>query len=220
MIVGVSQGSGWALTETNSIGTAIGGPDFLSRPLSCGRALPLADIRVIDIASGNVLLEPNMEGELCIRTICKMNGYWKNNDAEEIDSDGWIRSGDVGKIDEDGFVYITDRLKDLVIRGGENISCASVEDCIYRSYPSGILETCVFGLPHTRYGEQLCAVVCTREVNSVSEQHIREFLEKHLPVFQVPSKIWIREFRGAPLPRGGTGKLLKRELRREYLDKI
>jgi long-chain acyl-CoA synthetase len=129
---------------------------------------------------------------------------------------GWIRTGDLGRIDPvDSFVFIIDRVKDLVIRGGENISCIEVEDCIY-SFPGEVVfEAACFGLPDERLGEILCAAVVVNEGKTLSAEDIIQYCTLNLAKFKVPTKIFIRSFR-SPLPRGGTAKILKRVLKAEY----
>jgi long-chain acyl-CoA synthetase len=110
-----------------------------------------------------------------------------------------------------GLVFIIDRVKDLVIRGGENISCAEVEDCVYSFH--NILEVAAFGLLHERLGEQLCVAIVPLPGASLDGEQVKAWCSKHLAKFKVPSMVFVRT---APLPRGGTGKVLKRELRKEY----
>ena len=143
---------GWGMTETNAIGTGHSGVDYLARPTSSGRVSPVLDIRVVDEA-GNVL-GPNQRGELQIRGTSIMRGYWNRPEANAQTFDGeWMRTGDVATIDEDGFMYIVDRIKELVIRGGENIGCGSVEAAILE-HPD-VLEASVYGVPDDRLGEEL-----------------------------------------------------------------
>uniref|UniRef100_A0A7S2S561 Uncharacterized protein n=1 Tax=Mucochytrium quahogii TaxID=96639 RepID=A0A7S2S561_9STRA len=221
MLPKLTQGSGWGLTETNAIGTAIGGPAYLAYPLSCGKALPIVDIKCVDIVSGNDINEPGVEGELCIRTICNMSRYWnREEDTRAImDLEGWIRTGDIGKVDSSGYVFITDRLKDLVIRGGENISCVEVEDAIYKCRQD-IVEVCVFGLPHERLGEQLCAAICLQKQADLTPKSIQDSVGKHLAKFKIPTQVFFRDAQSEPLPRGPTGKILKRQLRQKYSSSV
>jgi len=218
VLPGLSQGSGWGMTETNAVGTIIGGPEYLAFPRSCGRPHILAEVKVVDHETGKTIEEPGQEGELCIRSICNMKGYWGRPCAtsEVLMEDGWIRTGDMGKIDAQGYCFITDRIKDICIRGGENISVIEVEDCLHRI--SGVVEVACFGLKHKRLGEELVAVLCANSnAQNLSPDYVRSFASQHLARFKVPSTIHIRDFQKEPLPRGHTGKILKRSLKQQYV---
>ena len=216
----ITQGSGWGLTESNAIGTIIGGPDYLEFPNSCGKAHPIVDLKLIDPDTMEEITGVNQPGELCIRSVTNMRGYWNNEaDTKKILLPGnWIRSGDLGRIDEEGFVFIIDRVKDIVIRGGENISTSEVEEVIYSFSAANtkgddqglIFEACTFGLPHERLGEQLAAAIVPLPGKSIDVDALRAYCEHRLAKYKVPSVFFIRE---QPLPRGGTGKILKRKLK-------
>ena len=141
-----------------------------------------------------------------------MVGYWGNTKAtdEVFNDDGWFRSGDLGYI-EDGFVYIVDRVKDLVIRGGENISCIEVEAAIY-SHPS-VQEAAVFGIPEERLGETLCTSICLRQSSSLTEDEIKDFLQGKIAAYKIPSTIKIHF---DELPRVASGKFDKKQLRNDF----
>jgi acyl-CoA synthetase (AMP-forming)/AMP-acid ligase II len=149
-----------------------------------------------------------------------MSRYWKKEaeTKETLTPDGWCRSGDVGIIDDDGYIYIVDRLKDLVIRGGENISCNEVEDAIY-ALEDDVYEVGVFGLPHERLGEQLCAAVVCLPGSKLTQAQLGDFLTDKLAKYKVPAHIFLRD-KDTMLPRGPTGKILKRALREEYKDNV
>jgi long-chain acyl-CoA synthetase len=224
----LTQGSGWGLTETNSVGTIIGGPDYLEFPESCGRPHPIVDLKLIDPETGEDIHGRNIPGELCIRSVTNMVGYWNNpEETKKVLLPGnWIKSGDLGTIDEEGFVRIIDRVKDIVIRGGENISTSEVEGVLYAftggdkeggEVESMILEASTFGLPHERLGEQLVAVVVPYPNKTINTDALRQYCEKKLAKFKVPAHFFIRN---SPLPRGGTGKILKRKLKEEYKNKV
>ena len=199
--------TGWGMTETNAIGTGIGGQDYLDHPESSGRCSAVLDIRVVD-DEGNPL-PANTRGELQIKGISVIRGYWQRPDANAETFDGrWLRTGDVARIDEEGYLYIVDRIKDLVIRGGENIGCGAVEAALLE-HPA-VLEASVYAVPDERLGEEVGATVYTAE--SLSEEDLREFLIPHLARFEIPRYF---EFRDAPLPRTASGKILKRQLRDE-----
>ena len=199
--------TGWGMTETNAIGVGIAAGDYLRKPESSGRASAVLDLRIVDPATGQ-LMPTGERGELQIRGASMMREYWRRPDAmakEFVDGD-WFKTGDVAIIDDEGFVFIVDRIKDLVIRGGENIGCGSVEYAL-QEHPD-VAEACVYGVPDERLGEEVAATLfVTKPVN---EADLRGFLETRLAKFQVPRYIdMVRE----PLPRGATGKIMKRELR-------
>jgi acyl-CoA synthetase (AMP-forming)/AMP-acid ligase II len=138
-----------------------------------------------------------------------MVGYWGNQEAtnEVFNDDGWFKSGDLGYID-DGFVYIVDRVKDMVIRGGENISCIEVETAIY-AHPS-VQEAAVFGIPEERLGETLCVAICLKPSMELSAQELKDFLHDKLAAFKIPSLMQIAY---QELPRVASGKFSKTQLR-------
>ena len=197
--------TGWGMTETNAIGTGIGGSDYLERPNSSGRASAVVDLKVVDEAGRT--LPATERGELLIRGASVIRGYWNRPDANaETFVDGWLRTGDVAYFDEDGFLFIVDRIKDLVIRGGENIGCGEVEAALLE-HPL-IQEASVYGLPDERLGEEVAATYHATE--SVNEVELRDFLQKRLARFKVPRYLTLSH---DPLPRTASGKILKRSLR-------
>ena len=159
------------------------------------------------------MLEPGPEvlGELCVRGAIVIKGYLNRPEAT-ADSirDGWFHTGDIARIDEDGFVFIVDRAKDMVIRGGENIYCSEVESAIYE-HPA-VAEAAVFGLPDDRLGETVAAAVVLRSGESLSEQDLADHLGERIAKFKIPTTVW---FRTEQLPRNANGKFMKRELRQE-----
>jgi len=200
---------GYGLTETNAAGTLNLGKDYLLHPGSCGRAIPpVTDVAIID-ENWNFIAEPKAVGEIIIKSPANMVGYWGNQEAtdEVFNDDGWFKSGDLGYID-DGFVYIVDRVKDMVIRGGENISCIEVETAIY-AHPS-VQEVAVFGIPEERLGETLCVAICLKPSMKLSEEDLRDFLQDKLAVFKIPSLMQIAY---EELPRVASGKFSKTQLR-------
>ena len=200
---------GYGLTETNAAGTLNLGKDYLSHPGSCGKAVPpVTDVAVID-ENWNFLDEEKAVGEIVIKSPANMVGYWMNQEAtdEVFNDDGWFKSGDLGYID-DGFVYIVDRVKDMVIRGGENISCIEVETAIY-AHPS-VQEAAVFGIPEERLGETLCVAICLKPSMELSEQELKDFLHDKLASFKIPSLMQIAY---EELPRVASGKFSKTQLR-------
>ena len=204
--------TGWGMTETNAIGTAIIGEDYLERPASSGRASAVLDIRIVD-EHGNVL-PAGERGELQICGGSIIRGYWNRPDANAETFDGdWLRTGDVAYLDEDGFVFIVDRIKDLVIRGGENIGCGAVEAALLE-YPD-IVEASVYGVPDDRLGEEVGATIfCENEIDRAA---LDGFLRARLAHFEVPRYLQIET---QPLPRTASGKILKRELRAAAIDRL
>lgn len=204
--------TGWGMTETNAIGAGHSGSDYLDHPESAGLISAVLEVRIV-AEDGRVL--PLMErGELQIRGTSVVRGYWNRPDADaESFVDGWFRTGDVAYVDHDGFVYIVDRLKDMVIRGGENIGCAGVESALVE-HPA-ILEACVYGVPDPRLGEEVGATVYA--TGPVTEAELRAFLEPRLARFQIPRYITIV---AEPLPRIASGKILKRQLRAEAIGQL
>ena len=196
---------GYGLTETNAAGTLNLGKDYLLHPGSCGRAIPpVTDVAIID-ENWNFITEPKAVGEIVIKSPANMVGYWMNQEAtnEVFNDDGWFKSGDLGYID-DGFVYIVDRVKDMVIRGGENISCIEVETAIY-AHPS-VQEAAVFGIPEERLGETLCVAICLKPSMELSEQELKDFLQDKLAAFKIPS---LMQIAFEELPRVASGKFSK-----------
>ena len=210
-----ASGTGWGMTETQGLATSIGGAAFETRPRSCGRALPpLVKVRVVDDA-GNVL-PPFETGELCIWGVQNFSGYWNNADAtRETLVDGWVHTGDLGHMDDEGYVFITDRKKDIVIRGGENIGCQEVEAALYE-HPA-VAEACVFGIPDERLGETVGARICLEEDKSLDEEALKAFANERLAHFKVPERIWIGRER---LPRTASEKIFKREIRDATLKQL
>ena len=203
---------GYGLTETNAIGCGNFNENYLAKPTSTGKASrPLVDMAILDEA-GNKLPDGEV-GEICIRTVANFLGYWDNREAtkEAFTDDMYFRTGDLGRLDEDGYLFIVDRKKDIIIRGGENISCLEVEEAIYAH--DAIAECSVFGLPDDRYGEIVGAVYQTKDGASLSEAELAAFLETKLPPFKRPAHIWQE---ADSLPRLGTQKIDRRTLRTKY----
>ena len=201
---------GYGLTETNAVGCTNYWSNYAAKPTSTGRAArPLVEIAIL--GEGDRHLPPNEVGEIGIRTAANIKGYWRNLEATQalFTEDHFVRTGDVGYLDDEGYLFIVDRKKDIIIRGGENISAAEVEAEFYAC--KAIAEVAVFGAPSERLGEVPVAVVHLR--SEVSEDELRTFLETRLAKFKVPERII---FADAPLPRLGTGKIDRRALKGQY----
>ncbi len=204
---------GYGLTETNGVGCGNFNENYLAKPGSTGPASrPLAEVAILDDAGKP--LAAGATGEIAIRSICNFRGYWNNSQAtaEAIMPDGFFRSGDLGYLDDDGYLYIVDRKKDIIIRGGENISCIEVEQAIY-AHPD-IAETSVFGLPDEKFGELVGAVYLAEEGRALEPEELRTFLAANIAAYKIPTRFWQAH---DSLPRLGTEKVDKRALRAKYL---
>lgn len=203
--------NGYGLTETTSAVVVNVGGDFRSHPTSIGLPVAVADVRVAnpdtdeEVAVGTV-------GELQVKGPNVVRGYWGNPEATEVAfREGWFRTGDLGKVDADGFLHVVDRLKDVVIRGGENVYCAEVEAAIMGVL--GVHDAAVFGVPHATLGEEVAAVVQLAPGATTSSDDLRHEVAKVLAHFKVPAHIVLQT---EPLPRSATGKVVKRDLREQF----
>jgi long-chain acyl-CoA synthetase len=207
-----SPNIGYGMTETNAYGPQNGGADYLSHPTSTGRATPILEIDVRDELGRPLPVgEP---GEIWFKGPNLIRGYWNRPDATaETIVDGWLRTGDIGRLDEEGFVYVEDRAKDMVLRGGENVYSAEVESAIYE-HPA-VHEAAVFGVPHERLGEEVAAVVVALPGATLTAEELQAHVGQRLAPFKVPSRIavWTADH---PLPRNPAGKVLKRDLRDDF----
>ncbi|MEO1243437.1 MAG: class I adenylate-forming enzyme family protein [Pseudomonadota bacterium] len=196
--------SGYGLSETNAIGCVISLAEYQQRPDSTGRPVPpVTDIKIVkdgeEVPRGEV-------GEIWIRSPANFREYHNlPEDTEKaLTPDGWFRSGDLGKMDEEEYVYIVDRIKDLIIRGGENISCLEVENRVYEHH--GVAEACVFSVPDETLGERVGLVFYPVDGEAIDVAELRDFIAKELAAFKVPERIWLSP---SPLPRLGTAKFDK-----------
>ena len=201
--------SGYGLTETNASGCVISLADYQQRPDSTGRALPpCCDIKIVgdtgDCKTGEV-------GEVWIRTAANFRGYLNlpEETARSLTPDGWFRSGDLGRFDEEGFLYIVDRIKDLIIRGGENISCLEVEARAYQHPAVG--EALAFSVPDEALGERVGLVVYPKAGATFEPRELRDFMGLELATYKCPERIWVSP---QPLPKLGTEKFDKQTIRR------
>ncbi|MFP5256950.1 MAG: class I adenylate-forming enzyme family protein [Acidimicrobiia bacterium] len=200
----------YGLTETSSVATVISGPDAVAKPTSVGPPVPTVKVKIIDAAGQD--LPVGETGEVCITGPILMAGYWNKPEAtaEAIDEDGWLHTGDIGHLDDEGFLYITDRKKDMIIRGGENIYCVEIEQRLV-SHPE-IADAAVIGVPHPELGEEVKAVVQVEEGSSLTEAEVRQWVADGLAAFKVPTYV---DLTRDNLPRNASGKLLKNVLRGE-----
>ena len=212
-------GNGYGLTETSAATSMNTGADYVARPDSVGTAVPVTDVAVVpEEFEGTEPPEdrprgPEARGELWVRGPQVVRGYW--NRPEEtalVFTNGWLHTGDVARIDDDGFIYIVDRAKDVIIRGGENVYSVEVEAALFE-HPN-VLDCAVIGVPEPTLGEEVGAIVITRDGRPVDEDELREFVAARLARYNVPTRIW---FRDGALPRNPAGKVLKRQLRDELV---
>ncbi|WP_114954081.1 class I adenylate-forming enzyme family protein [Sphingosinicella terrae] len=202
---------GYGLTETNAVGCSNFWSNYHEKPASTGRAQqPLVEIAIL--GDGDLHLPAGERGEIAIRSAANIRGYWRDETATRaaLTEDGYVRTGDIGYLDEDGYLFIVDRKKDIIIRGGENISAQEVEAAIY-AHPA-VSEAAVFGVPDERLGEVPGAVVYS-ETGGVDPDGLLAFLSEHIAQFKLPAYVWMD---GEPLPKLGTGKIDKVELRERY----
>jgi long-chain acyl-CoA synthetase len=208
---GGSASNGYGLTETSSVTSMNTGDDYVRKPTSCGPPVPVCDVRVVDAHGEDV---PTGEpGELWIKGPNIVKGYWNKPEATAASfSDGWLHTGDVARLDDEGFIFIVDRAKDMVIRGGENVYSAEVEAALFE-HPA-VADAAVIGVPHEVLGEEVGAVVVLRPGAEATADELRAHVAERIASFKVPAHIW---FNADPLPRNPAGKVLKRELRTQVL---
>jgi long-chain acyl-CoA synthetase len=205
-------GNGWGMTETTATFTSHLGRDYENRPDSAGPAAPVGEMQVRDPADGKTVLAPNAVGELWVKGPQVVKGYWNKPEATaETFVDGWLRTGDLARIDEEGFLFIIDRAKDMLIRGGENIYCVEVENVLY-DHPA-VMDAALVGVPHKTLGEEPAAVVHLKPGGTATEEELRAFVRERLAAFKVPVKV---VFWPETLPRNANGKILKTELKKVF----
>ncbi len=197
----------YGLTESSSVATVLGASDVEERPDSVGRPMPVVEVRIDDGAGG--FAPAGVTGEVCLRGPIIMPGYWGKPEATaEAIQDGWLHTGDVGHLDEEGFLFITDRAKDMIIRGGENVYCVEIENRLVE-HPA-IADAAVIGVEHPSLGEEVKAVVQVEPGATLTEAEVQEWVAAELANFKVPAYVDIVDDH---LPRNASGKLLKNLLR-------
>ncbi|MEM9489853.1 MAG: long-chain fatty acid--CoA ligase [Myxococcota bacterium] len=203
---GVNILEGYGLSETSPVASF----NVLDKPKKAGSiGLPIwgVEFKLID-SEGNTITEPEVSGEICIKGHNVMKGYYKKPEANaEVFDNGWFRTGDVAKCDREGYYFIVDRVKDMIIRGGYNVYPREIEEVLY-AHPA-VAEAAVVGIPHERHGEEVKAVLALKAGQSVSEDEIIAYCKEHLAAYKYPRVVNIID----SLPKGPTGKILKRELR-------
>ena len=203
---------GYGLTETNAVGCSNFWGNYAAKPDSTGRAQkPFVELAIL--GAGDKHLPTFERGEIGIRSAANIKCYWENPAATEaaFTADGYMRTGDVGYLDEDGYLFIVDRKKDIIIRGGENIACAEVEAEIYAC--PAIAEASVFGFPDDRLGEVPVAVIHLHEGSKLTEEELRAFLEPRMAAFKIPTRFIVAS---EPLPKLGTGKIDRVAIKAQY----
>ncbi len=203
----LQPGQGWGMTETSATATSNYAEDYERKPSSCGVPSPTGEVRIVgadgkDVPTGEV-------GELWYRGPIVVRCYWNKPQATaETFVDGWVKTGDLARVDDEGFVYIVDRAKDMLIRGGENIYCVEVENALY-DHPA-VMDAAVVGIPHRTLGEEPAAVVHLKADAEATEEELRHFVAQKLAAFKVPVKV---VFLPETLPRNPNGKILKKDLK-------
>jgi len=203
-----APGNGYGLTETSGAAIANFGPAYVKNPDSVGKRLsPVIEVKVARLDGADVDVEE--VGEIWLKGPTVVRGYFgMPEETAAAFTDGWFHTGDLGRLDADGNLYVVDRLKDVVIRGGENVYGAEVEAALYEH--RDITEAAVIGIPHPQLGEEVGAVVRVRDGAELTEDDVRRHVAARLAAFKVPARVWIRD---EELPRNAAGKVLKRELR-------
>ena len=212
---GAMPGNGWGMTETMATVTSHTAEDYLNRPSSAGPPVAVADLE-IRADDGTTVLPTGEVGELWARGPMIVKEYWgKPQATAETFVDGWVRTGDLAKLDDEGFVYIVDRAKDMVIRGGENIYSTEVENVLY-AHPA-VTDCALIGIPHKTLGEEPAAVVHLAPGESASEDELRDWVRQRLAAFKVPVAV---RFVDSTLPRNANGKILKKDLGVLFADRV
>lgn len=210
-IPNVFPGTGYGMTESNATGFTSSGAAYDHKPLSGGLKSPIVDAKICD-SDGNEL-PPGQSGEIWLHSPTLASGYWNKPEATaETFRDGWLVTGDIGYIDEEGYIFLTDRSKDMIIRGGENIYSAEIENCLLLH--EDIVEVAAFGIPHESLGEELGVALTTRKGAPLNAHAVRSHVALHLAAFKVPTYVF---FHHEPLPRNATQKVIKSTVRQFYI---
>jgi long-chain acyl-CoA synthetase len=205
----VTASNGYGLTETSALATANVGIDYERKPDSVGVPIAVCEVKIVDADGGT--LPVGSVGELWIKGPNVVAGYWHKPEATaQSFSEGWLHTGDIARLDDEGFVYILDRAKDMLIRGGENVYCVEVEDVLY-AHPA-VMDAAVVGIPHRVLGEEVGAVVQLAPGSELSDAQLRAFAAERLAGFKVPVRIVLQR---DPLPRNANGKIMKRDLKKQ-----
>jgi long-chain acyl-CoA synthetase len=212
LLPGRGFSNGYGLTESSAMTTGIAGADYRARPDSVGAPVPVCDLRIVGEDGQD--LPPRERGEIWIKGPNVIPGYWRRPEAtEKTFEGGWLRSGDVGYLDEEGFLFIVDRLKDIIIRGGENVSSAEVEAALFE-HPA-VLEAAVIGVPHQKLGEEVGAIIRLQPGAAATAAELEAHARTRVAGFKAPTRFWFRE---EPFPRNASGKIMKRDLKAEALE--
>lgn len=203
-------GNGWGMTETSATATQNFGEDYVNRPSSAGCPVAAVELKLCD-PDGNEVPEGEV-GELWVKGPMNAKEYWNKPEATATTFiDGWVVTGDLARIDEEGFLYIVDRAKDMLIRGGENVYCIEVENALYE-HPA-IMDAAVVGIQHKVLGEEVGAVCQIAPGHDITQEELQDFVRPHIAAFKVPVEI---QFQTDPLPRNANGKVLKNVLREQF----
>jgi long-chain acyl-CoA synthetase len=208
-----APGNGYGLTETSGAAIANFGPGYVANPESVGKPIsPVIEVKIVredgtDARTGEA-------GEIWLKGPTVVRGYFGLEDATAAAfTDGWFHTGDMGRLDPDGNLYVVDRIKDMIIRGGENIYAAEIEAALFE-HPD-ITDCAVIGVPHDRLGEEVGTVIRVRDGATLTEQDVQAHVAERLAAFKVPVRVWVSD---SELPRNASGKVLKRELRERFVD--
>ncbi len=212
-------GNGYGMTETSAASTMNTGPDYVERPDSVGTIVPVADAAIVPEDFDGSEPDPtrpqgpDVNGELWIKGPQVVRGYWNRPvETAAVFTNGWVHTGDIAKIDDKGFIYIVDRAKDMIIRGGENIYSVEIEGVLF-DHPA-VADCAVIGVPHPILGEEVGAVIVLRPGQSVAAEDLARHVGDRLAAYNIPKYFY---FRDNPLPRNPAGKVLKRQLRDELI---
>ncbi len=204
------SGTGWGMTETNAIGVSFTGEAFQNKLGSSGLGHPIVNLSIRNEQGEE--LPVGEKGEVWVNSVVLIKEYWNRPEANAKDfRDHWFNSGDIGQLDEDGYLYLSDRAKDMIIRGGENIYPVEIENR-FLEHPD-IQETAVFGIPEERMGEEVAVVARLKQGVTMSEEQLISYAKEHLASYKVPTRVFFTE---QPLPRNATNKIMKNLIREQY----